>query len=192
MAASLGCASSGGWPAEMTTVAELDAIPAAAAAELLRACCGATRWVEGMVARRPFGNEGTLYTAADDLWWSLGKADWLEAFSHHPRIGESRAAAAQSERARDWSGGEQGGMTGAAHDLREELAAANAAYDERFGYICIICATGKSAVELLEITRGRLANSPGVELRIAAEEQRKITRLRLEKLVHDDGGGERR
>jgi OHCU decarboxylase len=172
----------------VTTVAELDALPAAEAAELLRACCGASRWVEGMVARRPFATEDNLLLAADELWWSLGKADWLEAFAHHPRIGESRAAAGQNDRARDWSGREQAGMAEAARAVRDQLAAANAAYDERFGYICIICATGKSATELLEITQSRLSNSPGVELRIAAEEQRKITRLRLEKLVHDSTG----
>jgi 2-oxo-4-hydroxy-4-carboxy-5-ureidoimidazoline decarboxylase len=172
----------------VTTVGELDALPASEAAELLRACCGAARWVAGMLARRPFATEPVLLSAADEVWCSLAEADWREAFAHHPRIGESRAAATQSERARDWSGGEQSGMNAAASSVREELAAANAAYDARFGYICIICASGRSAGELLAITRSRLSNAPDTELRIAAEEQRKITRLRLEKLVHDTPG----
>jgi OHCU decarboxylase len=144
-----------------------------------------------MLAKRPFRSLPVLLDAADEVWWSLGKAEWLEAFAHHPRIGESRAAAAQSDQARGWSGAEQGGMGDAARSVREELAAANAAYEERFGHICIICATGKSAGELLEITQSRLSNAPGIELRIAAEEQRKITRLRLEKLVHGSTGASR-
>ena len=175
----------------MTSVAALDALPAVEASNLLRSCCGATRWVEGMIARRPFGSEGALLEAADEVWWSLGEADWREAFAHHPRIGESRAAAEQSERARGWSGSEQSGMSAADDSVRRELAEANAAYEARFGYICIICATGKGAREMLDATTLRLSNPPGIELRIAAEEQRKITALRLRKLIHDDGGAGR-
>jgi 2-oxo-4-hydroxy-4-carboxy-5-ureidoimidazoline decarboxylase len=176
----------------VTTVAELDALPAREAAELLRSCCGATRWVSGMLARRPFATEPALLSAADEVWRSLGDADWREAFAHHPRIGESRSAAAQSQRARDWSSGEQSGMNAAADSVRTALAEANAAYDARFGYVCIICAAGRSAEEMLALTRSRLSNAPDAELRIAAEEQRKITRLRLEKLFHDDTGALRR
>jgi 2-oxo-4-hydroxy-4-carboxy-5-ureidoimidazoline decarboxylase len=167
----------------MTDVAELDAMPAGRAAELFRACCGAARWVEEMVARRPFRTRDAMFSAADEVWRSLDAADWREAFSHHPRIGERTGAVPQSERARAWSGGEQAGMHDAAAELRTALARANAVYEARFGYICIICATGKSAEELLAITRARLENAPLVELRVAEEEQRKITRLRLEKLL---------
>jgi OHCU decarboxylase len=173
----------------MTDVADLDTMPAEHAVKLFRACCGAAHWVEEMLARRPFRTRGVMLSAADDVWRSLDEADWQEAFSHHPRIGERTGAAPQDERARAWSGSEQMGMHDAAAELRAALAEANAAYEARFGYICIICATGKSAEELLAITRARLANAPRVELRVAAEEQRKITRLRLEKLFDTPSGG---
>lgn len=169
----------------MTTLSihELDAMPADAAGELLRACCGAARWVEGMVARRPFGSLGAAFAAADDVWWSLAPDDWGEAFAHHPRIGERRGAVAQSARGAAWSAGEQAGAACAPSHVQEELAAANRAYEERFGRIYIICATGKSAEEMLATARARLANDPAAELRVAAEEQRKITRLRLQKML---------
>lgn len=169
----------------MTTVAAFDRLPASEAARLLRACCGATRWVEGMLARRPFGDIRALLAAADDVWSRMGPADWREAFQHHPRLGEARSAEPQDERERGWSSGEQSGMRDAVSSERAELAAANAAYEQRFGYICIICATGLGAGEILTLTRERLTNEPGYELAIAAEEQRKITRLRLLKLFHE-------
>jgi OHCU decarboxylase len=168
----------------VTTLTELDAMPNEDGAVLLRSCCGASRWIEGMLIRRPFGTLPPMLAASDAVWWSLDEADWKEAFAHHPRIGETRSAAPQDERARGWSTGEQAGMTAAAGVVRTWLAEANAAYEARFGYICIICAAGRSAEELLAITRSRLLNAPDVELRVAAEEQRKITRLRLEKLFH--------
>lgn len=169
----------------MTTVAAFDRVPASEAARMLGACCGATRWVDGMLARRPFGDIRTLLSAADDVWSAMGPADWREAFEHHPRLGESRSSEPQDERERAWSSGEQAGMRDAASSVRAALAAANAAYEERFGYICIICATGLGASEILTLTEERLANEPEEELAIAAEEQRKITRLRLLKLFHE-------
>lgn len=169
----------------MTTVAAFDRMPASEAARLLGACCGATRWVDGMLARRPFGAISTLLAAADDVWSAMGPADWREAFEHHPRLGESRSAEPQDERERSWSSGEQAGMRDAAPSVRAALAAANAAYEQRFGHICIICATDLGASEILTLTTERLANDPEDELAIAAEEQRKITRLRLLKLFHD-------
>ena len=169
----------------MTTVAAFDRVPASEAARLLGACCGATRWVNGMLARRPFGDIRTLLVAADEVWSAMGPADWREAFEHHPRLGESRSAEPQDERERGWSSGEQAGIRDAAASVRTALAAANVAYEQRFGYICIICATGLGAAEILTLTEERLANEPGYELAIAAEEQRKITRLRLLKLFHE-------
>lgn len=169
-------------------VADLDVMPASEAEELLRACCGASAWVEGMLSRRPFHRCDALLAAADEIWWSLGERDWREAFAHHPRIGETGSVASRSVRARDWSHGEQGSMRQAAGDVRTALADANASYEARFGYLCIICATGKSPDELLALTRARLANAPDAELRVAAEEQRKITRLRLAKLFQDCAG----
>ena len=163
-------------------VPDLDALPPERAAELLRACCGSSAWVAGMVARRPFGTVPNVLAAADDVWRSLDRDDWHEAFAHHPRIGERRGALAQDARGAAWSAREQSRVSAAADHVRAELAAVNRAYEERFGHIYIVCATGKSAEELLALARTRLENDPQTELRVAAEEQHKITRLRLEKL----------
>ena len=169
----------------MTDLATFDRMPVAESAELLRACCGSRRWVEQMLSRRPFGAVGAVLATADDIWNELGPADWREAFAHHPRLGESESAAPQGERAQAWSSGEQAGMADTDAVVRAKLADANVAYEARFGYICIICATGLSTAEVLALTEERLANGPADELPIAAEEQRKITRLRLLKLFHD-------
>ena len=170
------------------TVAELNAMPREALAAHLRACCGSARWVERMIARRPWTSLDDLLASSDEVGRALGDDDWFEAFSHHPRLGESQAAAPQDARARGWSAGEQAALSGAAAELRRALASANTAYERQFGYICIVCATGKDPEELLAITRARLGNTPQIELRIAAEEQRKITRLRLRKLCQDVQG----
>ena len=173
----------------MTDIATFDLLPTDAASEMLRACCGATRWVEGMIARRPFGSIRALLAGADDVWSTLGPSDWRVAFEHHPRLGESGGAPAQGERARAWSSGEQAGMAAAGTDARAALVAANAAYEARFGYICIICATGMDVADVVLLTEERLRNEPDEELPVAAEEQRKITRLRLLKLFHDPEAG---
>lgn len=165
------------------TVAELDGMSPDRAAQLLSDCCGSTRWISAMVARRPFGSVVRLLHAADDTWRSLGPEDWREAFSHHPRIGERRSAAQQSERGAAWAAGEQAGVGGAPDDTRTALEQANREYEQRFGYIHIVCASGKTADELLAGLTARLRNDADDELAIAAEEQRKITRLRLEKLL---------
>jgi OHCU decarboxylase len=168
----------------MTDVPTFDWMPPDEAAQLLIACCGARRWVDGMIVRRPFGDIRSLLAAADELWRAMGPADWREAFAHHPRLGESRSAAPQDDRARLWSSGEQAGARNTDASMRAELAGANAAYEERFGFICIICATGLHAEDILQLTRERLKNDPEHELQVAAEEQRMITRLRLLKLFN--------
>ncbi len=157
--------------------------PAEAAAELL-ACCGSTRWAVGVAEQRPFRDAEELYERADQVWWRLDAEDWLEAFRSHPRIGESKAARETGEDARRWSRDEQRGTSDAARATLDELAAANREYEQRFGFIYIVCATGKSAGEMLSILRARLGHDEARELRVAAEEQRKITRLRLEKLLY--------
>jgi OHCU decarboxylase len=162
---------------------DLDTLPPERAAELLRSCCGATRWVSAMVARRPFGSRDAALAAADEVWRSLGPDDWREAFAHHPRIGERRSTLPQDARGAAWSAGEQSGVTTASGTVQGQLAAVNREYERRFGHIFIVCATGKSAEELLALARARLRNDAETELRVAAEEQRKITRLRLEKLL---------
>jgi OHCU decarboxylase len=165
------------------TLAELNALPHDEAAAALLTCCGSPRWAREMAARRPFGAMEELVSAADEVWWSLDAADWDDAFAAHPRIGERKAAPAQGAQAAAWSAQEQSGAASAAEDVAAALAEGNRAYEQRFGRIYIVCATGKTAEEMLAILRARLANDAGTELRVAAGEQAKITRLRLEKLI---------
>jgi OHCU decarboxylase len=164
------------------TVAELDAMPDAEAAFKLASCCGSSKWVAGMVAARPFGSKGAVFAAADRLARELHPSDWLEAFAHHPKIGENRASAEVSTVASEWSKGEQSAVVDSGAHVQGELADANREYLERFGYIFIICASGRTALEILAELRTRMDNDPAVELAIAAREQRLITRLRLNKL----------
>ena len=154
-----------------------------AAAEFLK-CCGSTRWSQAMTAIRPFKSIDDLLAKADSVWWSLDQEDWLEAFRAHPKIGEQKAATVQSEQAQGWSAQEQSAASGAATEVMRALAEGNREYEQRFGFIYIVCATGKSSEELLKILNARLKNDAETELRNAAEEQRKITRLRLEKLLN--------
>jgi 2-oxo-4-hydroxy-4-carboxy-5-ureidoimidazoline decarboxylase len=162
------------------TLAEFNALPAAQAESVLMDCCGAARWVAGVASKRPYKSVEALGLAADAIWWDLDRSDWLEAFSHHPQIGEKAASGSAS--AREWAAGEQSGGQGASGDLKARLARGNRAYFEKFGYIYIVCATGKSAQEMLAILERRLQNDPSQELPVATEQQRLITRIRLEKL----------
>jgi 2-oxo-4-hydroxy-4-carboxy-5-ureidoimidazoline decarboxylase len=148
-----------------------------------RRCCGSTRWAERMAGLRPFDSAEALLDAADRTWWALDRADWLEAFEAHPRIGDREALRAKFAATADWSAREQSGVDSAAEDVLQALADGNERYHERFGYIFIVCATGKTADEMLAILRERLANDPDREIRIAAAEQAKITQLRLEKIA---------
>jgi OHCU decarboxylase len=154
-----------------------------AEAEFLK-CCGCRNWTRALMDARPFADPDALFRAAAELWWALSEEDWLEAFRVHPKIGEQKAAAAQSEQARNWSAQEQSGIHDAAIETKAALAAGNQEYEERFGFIFIVCATGRTSEEMLAILRERLQHDLGTELRVAAEEQRKITRLRLEKLLN--------
>jgi 2-oxo-4-hydroxy-4-carboxy-5-ureidoimidazoline decarboxylase len=157
-------------------LSELNELLTDEATRVFQECCGSSRWASRMTALRPFESREVLLAAADEVWNSLGPDDWREAFAHHPRIGE---------RATGTAAGEQSGMRSADDRLRDDLAQANREYEERFGYIYIVCATGKTGSEMLEIVQQRLANDPEAELRIAAEEQRKITRIRLTNLVQE-------
>ncbi|MDQ6700116.1 MAG: 2-oxo-4-hydroxy-4-carboxy-5-ureidoimidazoline decarboxylase [Acidobacteriota bacterium] len=134
-------------------------------------CCGSTEWARQMAAV-----EGeNLFDAAARIWWSLEPADWLEAFAAHPKIGENSES--------KWSQQEQAGASGASNEILAELRDANRAYAQKFGYIFIVCATGKTAEEMLALLTQRMDNDPEAELRIAAAEQLRITHLRLEKLL---------
>ncbi len=179
-------------PSPKTSVASFDAIPPYDAFLLLQGCCGSTAWVQGMVDRRPFGTLGVLLREADDLWWSLSPDDWREAFDHHPRIGERTSASAQGEQAARWSAGEQQGVGDAATDVLQALADGNREYEQLFGHIYLVSATGKSAEEMLALLRQRMQNDPMTELRVAAEEQAKITRLRLQKMFDTSPRPDRR
>ncbi|MEP6707717.1 MAG: 2-oxo-4-hydroxy-4-carboxy-5-ureidoimidazoline decarboxylase [Pyrinomonadaceae bacterium] len=153
-----------------------------AEAELMK-CCGSEKWARQMIERRPFEDVNDLSANADSVWWALDGSDWLEAFSHHPKIGEKKAAAAQAEEARAWSAEEQSRASTTAPEISRVLADANRDYERRFGYIFIVCATGKSSEEILSILQQRMGNTPEQELRIAAGEQAKITQLRIRKLL---------
>lgn len=158
------------------------ASPEAAAAALAR-CCGSRRWVEGMVAGRPYQSLAQLHGHAEHLWWHLGDGDWLEAFTHHPRIGADLSALrAKFAATAAWSAGEQAGVAAADEATLQALADGNRRYEERYGYIFIVCATGLSAGQMLQRLNDRIDNPPEYELRVAAGEQARITRLRLNKL----------
>lgn len=162
-------------------LARWNELESAEAAEEILTCCGATAWVEGMICRRPFDDEAAVLITADEVWRKLGPGDWLEAFKAHPKIGESRAAVQTGERSANWSEQEQKSVVAAPGDVKLRLAEGNRAYEEKFGFIFIVCATGKSATEILEILERRLQNVKETELKEAAEEQRQITQLRLKK-----------
>ena len=166
------------------TLAEFNALPDAEVRQALLDCCGSARWAASVAYRRPYATEEVFLKAADSIWWKLDRNDWLEAFSHHPQIGEKPAAGSAS--ARQWAEGEQAGARGASEEVKTRLARANRAYVEKFGYIFIICATGKSLEGMLALLNQRLQNDPASELSIAAEQQRQITRIRLEKLFANE------
>ena len=162
----------------------LNQLPPSEAERALMQCCGSKRWAQEMAQGRPYESLETLLARANDIWWSLASEDWLEAFRSHPKIGEKKAAAPVSDRSSQWSGQEQSGMSNASGETVDTLAALNSAYEQKFGFIFIICATGKSSEEMLSALRQRLENDPAAELPIAAAEQSKITELRLKKLIN--------
>lgn len=169
------------------TIDQLDQLDDAAARAALERCCGARRWVERVCAARPYRDPAALEVAVERAFAGLERADWLEAFAHHPRIGDLESLRVKYASTAAWAGEEQRGAAAADEEALLALAAGNRAYEERFGYIFIVCATGKSAAEMLALLRARLTNPPEREIRIAAGEQKKITRLRLSKLLEADG-----
>ena len=167
----------------MHDLAWLNSLPAAEAEKELLQCCGSRRWARQMAESRPFTSLDILFASANEIWWSLDRNDWLEAFRSHPKIGEKKAAEAVSTQAHQWSGQEQSGVTTASQDTVDSLATLNRAYEQKFGFIFIICATGKTSGEMLSALRERLEHEAADELPIAAAEQSKITVLRLKKLL---------
>jgi 2-oxo-4-hydroxy-4-carboxy-5-ureidoimidazoline decarboxylase len=157
----------------------IDSSPFDEARDLLRTACGSARWVERMLARRPFGTRDAALSAAREDWFALSNADWREAFGHHPKIGDREGLKRRFATTRHLTAEEQAGTNSATEAVLTALAAANRAYENRFGYIFIVSAAGRSADEMLAALEERLENDPHIEIRIAAEEQAKITRLRL-------------
>lgn len=149
-------------------------------------CCGATNWVEGMLAQRPYTSAGDLQAKAKSVYNDLETADYEEAFTHHPKIGGDLAKLREKfATTADWSGNEQASVKQASEEVLQRLADGNEAYYEKFGYIFIVCATGKSAGEMLALLEERLPNDPADEIKIAAGEQEKILEIRLNKLLDE-------
>lgn len=144
-------------------------------------CCGSRGWAAGMAGRRPLGNEAALLAAADEVWRELAVKDWMEAFASHPRIGERKAPESATAQSAVWSVQEQRDAAAADGAVKAALAAGNVEYERKFGRVFLVCATGKSASEILDTLRQRLRNDDATELQEAAEEQRKITTIRLRK-----------
>ena len=161
------------------TLDELNVLPGTDADGALARCCAAPAWVASMAASRPYACIDALLARSDHAVAALTRADLLAALDGHPRIGERPPVFASTA----WSRQEQAGVTAADTDLRQALTEGNAAYEERFGHIYLVCATGRSGAELLAFLRERLGNEPGAEWRIVAAELAKINRIRLRKLV---------
>jgi 2-oxo-4-hydroxy-4-carboxy-5-ureidoimidazoline decarboxylase len=165
------------------TLDELNALPPIEFREAMARCCGANHWVSGMLHRRPFADKAAVIAGAGAAWAETGEKDRLEAFAHHPRIGGKDALRAKFAATKAWAQGEQAAVAAADEATLDALAKGNADYEARFGFIFIVCATGKSAAEMLTLLNDRLPNDRASELRIAAGEQAKITTIRLEKLL---------
>ncbi len=150
--------------------------------EALVKCCASLQWCKAMIAARPFTDDSAVLQTAARCWWELGRDDWLEAFAAHPKIGNVDSLKAKFANTRQWAGDEQAGVAVASEAVLRQLAKLNDEYEAKFGYIFIVCATDKSAEEMLAILESRLPNEATTELRIAATEQLKIMLLRLRKI----------
>ena len=163
------------------TIAEFDHLDKEQKKKLLYQCCGSTAWVEKMLAKPPVEDLVDLLEDAEEAWYTCSEADWKEAFSHHPRIGDLQSLKEKFS-ADQWANGEQSSVKKASEHLLLSLAEGNKAYEDKFAYIFIVFATGKSAEEMLAMLTDRLQNDPKEEIKIAMEEQLKITKHRLEKV----------
>lgn len=149
----------------------------------LTKCCGSSSWVEAMSDTFPFDSVDEMMEKAEEIWFDLTEEDWLEAFDHHPKIGDVDALREKFASTAKWAEGEQSSVQSANEDVLQRLKKGNDDYEEKFGFIFIVCATGKSAEEMLALLEERLDNEPDEELDIAAGEQNKITKIRLNKLL---------
>ncbi len=163
----------------MSTLAHWNQLPEVDALAPVLACCGSQAFAAAVARSRPYGDIDSLLARADNIWWSLNESDWLQAFAGHPRIGE--APANTSHQFSAWSKQEQSKASTAAESILDAISAKNRDYKARHGFIYIVCASGKSAEELLTILDHRLNNSTEAEIREAAEQQRQITHIRIRK-----------
>jgi 2-oxo-4-hydroxy-4-carboxy-5-ureidoimidazoline decarboxylase len=165
------------------SIEELNNLSIDQAREEFFKCCGSTKWAEQLANKRPFKNKEELINISDSIWSACSEQDGLEAFTHHPKIGDLKSLEKKFASTKEWAGGEQSGVNTATQDTLIALAKGNEAYEKKFGYIFIVCATGKTANEMLTLLNVRLKNDAATELKIAMNEQNKITHIRLEKLI---------
>ena len=167
------------------TLHDLNMLPKPQLRQELLKCCGSSAWVEKVMSFFPIDDMVELLDDAEDEWYKCSPEDWKEAFSHHPKIGDIDSLKKKFASTANWAMGEQSGTSTASEETIKALAKGNKEYEGKFGYIFIVCATGKSADEMLAILNSRLPNDPKKEIEIAADEQNKITKLRLEKLLDE-------
>lgn len=165
------------------TIEELNNLSKEKAFEELFKCCGCTTWAQNLSDFRPFKSKEDLLRLSDMNWITCEMEEVMEAFSHHPKIGDLKNLEKKFVSTKEWASGEQGGVDEASQTILIELAEGNALYEKKFGYIFIVCATGKTAVEMLTLLKVRLSNAPEKEFRVAMNEQNKITHIRLNKLL---------
>lgn len=165
------------------TLHEFNILPKEQLIQELTKCCGSAAWVKKMLPFIPADDMEGLLEDAEEQWCKCGEDDWKEAFDHHPKIGDMEALKKKFAATAQWASGEQSSVSQASHQTLEVLAEGNRLYEEKFGYIFIVCATGRSAEEMLSTLRARLSNKPEDEVKIAMEEQNKITKLRIGKLL---------
>jgi len=165
------------------TIQELDNLPVEQLKDLLFTCCGSTRWVKQMIATKPFRSLNDVLLKAESSWHSTTEKDWLEAFSRHPKIGDLESLEKKFISTKAFAGSEQASVNSASKKILKQLSEGNVLYENKFGFIFIVCATGKSAAELVELLNERINNERDKELRTAAAEQFSITKLRLQKLI---------
>ncbi len=172
----------------MSFLEQWNAMPLEQAAGEVLPCCGSRAWAHQLAARRPLSTLPELLAASDAAWWPLAEADWQEAFASHPRIGERKAVGTATASSLAWSAGEQSGVAQAEADFAARLAEGNRVYEARFGRTFIVCATGKSSIEILAILERRMRNTAEAELHEAAEQQREIAHIRLRKWLAQNEG----
>ena len=165
------------------TIEELNMLDDSALKNELIKCCGSTRWVKQLIAEKPFRSLKDILLKAESSWHNTTEADWIEAFSHHPKIGDLKNLEKKFASTKAMAGNEQSSVNSASLKTLERLAENNALYENKFGFIFIVCATGKSADEMLNLLEARINNDRATELKIASQEQLKITLLRLQKLI---------